>query len=763
MTAVPHPSRQTFLRSVEELLRLAVSVCGVRFGVARIAGEGPITAGPGVPVDAEEPLARFAASQEAMLVILEDADLQGDGARDIRFYAAVMLLDSAGAPHGTFALVDDRPRSLSDAQRDALLQIAAQIMRDLEMAETIDRLEEERAACRPLIDDAPVAVFSYCVDSARFTYVNAKFAQTLGYKADEILALESVTDIIPEDQRAAVQEMIRRREAGDDREVRYTTKVRCRDGTVLDAEVHSSIADLASGRLVIGVAIDVTSQTAASWQLREREEYFRALTDHLSDVIAIINSDGVLTYVSPSVERVLGHPPEDLLARTGWANVHPSDAERFSAAVSALARHGKFEPSEYRFQHRGGSWRTLEVIASNLFEHPQIHGLVLILHDITDRKRMEQELGQLHRLTSLGRLSAQVAHEFNNVMMGIQPIVEAIRRRAQNDATLIRFTDIINASLKRGKTVTTDILRFGRPAQVAPRSVAVQELIGQAADEIRPVLGEKIKLELSTPDAPLPVRADSAQLTQVLINLALNGRDAMDGRGGTLTLEARPARDGEIAHAEQFVHVAVSDTGSGIASEDLPYIFEPLFTTKQRGTGLGLSVVFQIVAAHEGHISVDSEPGAGTTFHLFIPNAPGTPAEDEAATAHRRRRPQSPRLLLVEDEEAVATGLRWSLEAAGIEVRVVATGAEVMPALAEFRPDVMVLDLSLPDEDGRSVYRRVSAAFPIPVIFSSGHASEADIAQLMQPSRTAFLMKPYATEELLETVDRLTAEQNKPS
>ena len=119
--------------------------------------------------------------------------------------------------------------------------------------------------------------------------------------------------------------------------------------------------------------------------------------------------------------------------------------------------------------------------------------------------------------------------------------------------------------------------------------------------------------------------------------------------------------------------------------------------------------------------------------------------------------------MLVESEEAVATGLRWALEAAGVDVRVVATGAEVMPALAEFHPDVMVLDLSLPDEDGRSVYRRVSAAFPIPVVFSSGHASEADITQLMQPSRTAFLMKPYPTEELLETIDRLVAEHDKLS
>ncbi|MGH9419658.1 MAG: hybrid sensor histidine kinase/response regulator, partial [Thermoanaerobaculia bacterium] len=444
------------------------------------------------------------------------------------------------------------------------------------------------------------------------------------------------------------------------------------------------------------------------------------------------------------------------------ATVHPSEAERFAAALSGLSGDGKFERSEYRFQHRNGNWRTLEVIASNLLGHPQIRGLVLNLHDITDRKRMEQEIRQLDRLTSLGRLSAQVAHEFNNVMMGIQAIVEAIRLRPLNDATVSRFTDVIAESIKRGKRITTDILRFGRPAQLAPRPVPVQELMLQAVAEVRPTLGEKIKLGISAPTAPLHVQADPAQLTQVMINLALNARDAMEPRGGRLVFEARRAREGEIPNEERFVHIAVSDTGSGIAPDDLPYIFEPLFTTKQRGTGLGLSVVFQIVAAHEGHVFVDSEPGIGTTFHLFIP-AVEAPSPHETPPADVPQRRESLRLLLVEDEEVVATGLRWSLEAAGIEVRSVATAAEVMPAVNEFRPDVVVLDLSLPDGDGREVYERGLASSSIPVIFSSGHASEADIAQLMQSSRTAFLMKPYPVDELLETIDRLLASPEKPS
>jgi len=371
----------------QELLQLALSVFGVRFGVLRLAGDAPIASSPALPIEIEEPLAQYAAAHRDALVELQDA------AAGIRFYAAAKLVDSDGGLRGILALLDDRPRTLTELQKDALLRIAAQVMRDVEMRETIRALREEQTPWWPLIDEAPVAVFCYHVSSSRLSYVNRKFAECLGYTVEEVLDLDSVTDIITEDQHDVVREMIRRREAGDDRELRYATKVRCRDGTVLDAEVHSSIADAGTGRIVIGVAVDITTQVASGRHLREREEYFRALTDHLSDVIAIVGGDGVLTYLSPSAARVLGYEPEELLGKTTWATVHPEDAGALGAALSELARGTTSEPREVRFQHKSGSWRTLEVVATNLLDHPQIRGSVLNLHDITDRKRMERELG----------------------------------------------------------------------------------------------------------------------------------------------------------------------------------------------------------------------------------------------------------------------------------------------------------------------------------------------------------------------------------
>ena len=602
-----------------------------------------------------------------------------------------------------------------------------------------------------LIDRLPVPLFCYDLASGRLSYVNEKFAEALGYSVAEVLDIANIHDIVAEDDREDVRAITRRRHDGDDDTIRYVTKIRHRDGRLLDAEIHSAVADTGGGRVVIGVASDVTSKLAGDRELREREEYFRVLTDHISDVIAIVDADYALTYVSASAERVLGCDGKAWIGMAPWTTVHPDDAPRLREALAELARGGQFECAEVRFRHKNGQWRTVEVDAANLLDHPLIRGLVLNLHDVTERKRMERELGQLHRLTSLGRMAAQMAHEFNNVMMGIKPMVEAIRRRAADDLTLLGYAAVIEASLQRGKRVTADILRFGRPAQLVRRATEVRTLFDQAAAEIRPLLGERVKLQVSVSDPPLHVCADAAQLTQALINLALNARDAVDAGGGTVTLAAQPGKG-------DLVHISVTDTGCGIAEADLPFIFEPLFTTKHRGTGLGLSVVFQIVAAHGGRVTVDSEPGKGTTFHLFVPAAAAECATDAAGPpAKPRHRLQSlrARVLIVEDEEPVAHGLRLLLKTAGIDVEVVETGRDVLPAMADFNPDVVVLDLSLPDDDGRAVYQRIASQYDVPVVFSSGHASDAEIAQLLALPRTAFLMKPYASDDLLDVIERL--------
>jgi two-component system cell cycle sensor histidine kinase/response regulator CckA len=318
---------------------------------------------------------------------------------------------------------------------------------------------------------------------------------------------------------------------------------------------------------------------------------------------------------------------------------------------------------------------------------------------------------------------------------------------------------LIGASIGRGKQVTTDILRFGRPAQPSLKPVNVQDLVRQVGEEVQPSLGERIKLDLQVPDSPLYASADAMQLTQVLMNLALNAKEAMQTKpGGSLRIAVSPGKKLDVSSGDgdAFVHIAVSDSGQGITAADLPYIFEPLFTTKRIGTGLGLSVAYQIVTAHQGHISVDTEPGKGTTFHVFVPLVSAEARQGEPVDFRPVRAPGSEtRVLLVERDEAIATGLLWSLEAETVTMHVARTGAEVLPAIYEFKPDVVVLDLSLPDEDGQSVYQRMASVFTGPVIFSSGNVLENEVVSLLRNPRAAFLLKPYSAQDLLRIINEL--------
>jgi PAS domain S-box-containing protein len=344
------------------------------------------------------------------------------------------------------------------------------------------------------------------------------------------------------------------------------------------------------------------------------DAYFRTVTETICELIIVAARDGSITYVTPSIRTVLGFDPAERAGHRIGETMHPDDRARFADDFRDLLREGSLNAAEYRFQHQNGSWRTVEVRGRNLLDDRTVRALIFNGRDVTERKRMQKELAQLNRLTSIGRLSAQVVHEFNNVLMALQTSLGLLRRRVADDPQLTRLTDTMTHALGRGKCVTRDLLRYLAPAQVSQTRIDARDLLRRAGDEIQQLLGT-IGLVLQIPEAPLVIEGDAQQLSQVFINLALNARDAMQG-GGTLTISA----DGP--DAERFIRFIVTDTGEGIEQQDLQHIFEPLFTTKQSGTGLGLSVVRQIVSAHGGHVFAKSEKGRGTSFYIYIPAVP---------------------------------------------------------------------------------------------------------------------------------------------
>jgi CheY-like chemotaxis protein len=272
------------------------------------------------------------------------------------------------------------------------------------------------------------------------------------------------------------------------------------------------------------------------------------------------------------------------------------------------------------------------------------------------------------------------------------------------------------------------------------------------------LIGQRIEIHIEGPRHPIAARCDPAQLQQVITNLVINARDAMPN-GGTITLITA-----DHGHERQFpfgripdgmVLLAVRDDGSGMLPEVLQSIFEPLFTTKRSGTGLGLAVAQQVIDRHGGSIRVESAPGKGTTFYILLPAAEQTSVQQ----IDRRIKSRSiSRVLLVEDEPAVASGIATLLEGEGIEVLTVERGGDAPDAAVSFRPDAVILDLSLPDMNGLDVYVALKTLIPdLPIIFSSGHADQAALEQQINSSTIAFLRKPYELEVLLGTLQKIVA------
>ena len=380
----------------------------------------------------------------------------------------------------------------------------------------------------------------------------------------------------------------------------------------------------------------------------------------------------------------------------------------------------------------------------------------------TVRERLEHQLEQANRLTSLGRLAATVAHEFNNVLMGISPFVELLKRSDIAYDRRLNALDHMAKSIQRGRRITEEILRFTNPVDPVFEAVPLAQWSQAVAHELRPLLGNQYTFNVELQKRDLRALADIGQLHQIISNLVINARDAMPDRGRITLRILREAPDaqfdfGVVLEPETFIHLVVEDEGIGMSAETRHHIFEPLFTTKRNGTGLGLAITHQVVNRHGGLIFVESEIGKGTIFHIFLRAADhdlprSNPDAQPLNTTARRR------VLLVEDDPNVATGIALLLQEEDFIVDVVNLGADAFEAVFRTQPDVVVLDIGLPDVDGTIVYEDVAASYPsLPVVFSTGHGDARKLEPYLARGNVAMLLKPYDIEKLIAAIDRLTA------
>jgi PAS domain S-box-containing protein len=523
-------------------------------------------------------------------------------------------------------------------------------------------------------------------------------------------------------------------------------------------------------RIVEDRTRELARRKRAEAALRTNEDRYRLLAENAGDLVAELNADGLYEYVSPSHQTVLGYVPDELLGRDPLELIHPADREETRAATERIIASGIPDTRIYRFRHRNGEWRWIEVYGRAFSTTSGDTHLLVVAQDISERQRAEEQqlkleaqMQQTQKLESLGVLAGGIAHDFNNFLLPILGNARLAEDELEPGSPARRFIERVTTAALRASELSNQLLAYAGRGKLATERVDLRALLQETADLLHTAISRKVELKYELPDSLLPIEGDSAQLRQVILNLITNGSEAIgDGHGvvtigaGTIDADSRYLSETHLGAglpAGCYVYLDVRDTGCGMDEETQAKIFDPFFTTKFTGRGLGLAALLGIVRAHQGALRVESEPGRGTTFRLLFPCLAGSRAIPEAKSTRPVEWRGSGTILVVDDEEAVRELLEEVIPRYGMSVVAAKDGREAVKRFREHAPEIaaVLLALTLPEIGGVEAFLGIRRIRPdARVILSSGY-SEVDFAdRLAGQEVNGFLHKPYQPEELIE-------------
>jgi PAS domain S-box-containing protein len=508
------------------------------------------------------------------------------------------------------------------------------------------------------------------------------------------------------------------------------------------------------------------AQQRASQRLRRNEEDLRITLAAIGDAVIATDRDGRITRMNAVAARLTGWPVDEAIGRPVQEVLRMVDAatrERVDPfpEVMATGEVRTLSGTTLLVARAGGERVVADSAAPIRSGLGNVVGVVLVFRDTTSEHRLRQQLSQIQRMESVGRLAGGVAHDFNNLLTVIISLVTLMEDASRNERDAGDLAQI-RAAAEHAAELTRQLLAFARRQVIEPREVDLNQVVGKVDRMLRRLIGEDVELSVMLAGDLGVIRADPAQVEQVIMNLAVNAREAMDG-GGKLTIEtenARLDRDYALTHPEvtpgQYVMMRVTDTGTGMSRETMEHIFEPFFTTKAAGTGtgLGLATCYGIVKQSGGSIAVSSEPGKGTTFRVFFPRVkPESVAGKKTPPALSAGGHES--LLLVEDDERVRRIAVRVLAGQGYQVTEAVDGVD---ALARFDErggafDLVVTDVVMPRMGGKELVDRLRERRPdLKVLFTSGYTGDAIAKHGVLVAGVNLLAKPYLPPELLRCV-----------
>lgn len=633
----------------------------------------------------------------------------------------------------------------------------------LERVRVEGALRESERRFRQFFEDSPDAVFVENFDG-HVLDVNLAASRLHGMPREELIG-KNITELVPPAQREETLRAFHKLVSGESHHIEGMTLTA--DGREIPVEVRTSRIDYSDKPALLLHVRDVSERKQAEDALKSSEIRFHSVWENSVDGMRLTDENGIIVAVNEAFCKLVGMPREELEGQP-WTVSYAESPELTEKLVHYKERF-QTRTVESRFQRkmtfRNG--KTAELEGSNSFvESRGQKTLVLgLFRDVTEHRKLEEQLLHAQKMEAIGQLAGGVAHDFNNILTVIQGHASLLRSAAKQADTPSSSADQIYQAAERASGLTRQLLTFSRRQMMQPKHLDLNQIVSNTTRMLGRILGEDISLQFNyASNVPL-VHADAGMIEQVLLNLAVNSRDAMPS-GGELTIKIysvdfkpEDVREYPERRIGEFVRLSVSDTGSGIDAETLPRIFEPFFTTKAigKGTGLGLATVYGIIKQHKGWIEVESRIGEGTSFHVFLPAAEEKAvAKSSDTTAEESPRGGTETILVVEDEPPVRELVSKILTGCGYRVLKAHNGVEALKIWHQHsdKIDLLLTDIVMPDGmTGRDLAEKIQAERPgLKAIFTSGYSSDIVGKDFVIEEGVNYLQKPYIPQKLMRAI-----------
>lgn len=647
-----------------------------------------------------------------------------------------------------------------------------------ERREAIQALEESEERYRELVESSN-SVILRMDEKGNALYINHFAEIFFGFEAHEITGKNVVGTIVPpcDSEGRDMAEMIRNIVLSPEQYTSNINENMTKDGRRVWVSWSNRVVTKQNGEVrVLCIGQDVTDRKQAEDALRESEKRFARIfrSNPAPQVISDIDT-GLFIDVNDRWLDMLGYSRDEMMGRTsrevGDAGIWTDPSER-DRIVAKLKKHGRFQNEPVEFRTKTGH----PIPALWSAEAVELAGrrvMLSMIYDETERKQSEKEREQLRsqlihaqKMESIGRLAGGVAHDFNNMLSVIQGYTEMAMAKAPAPGLYQDLEEILKAS-HRSAAIIRQLLAFARKQTISPRVLDLNDTMENMLKMIRRLIGEDIELYWQPGPGLWPVKMDPAQIDQIVANLCVNARDAIDGVG-KLTIETENVDidpDALAVYGEfqpgQYVMLAISDTGEGMDASTQENIFEPFFTTKPtgKGTGLGLPTVYGIARQNNGFVNVYSEPGKGTTFRIYLPRTKRESAQDPAQSSGKEARGGSETILVAEDETSILRLAETMIGKLGYSVLSASTPGEAIKRAEETPIDLLITDVVMPEMSGRELSERLREHHPsLKTLYMSGYTADVIARQGVLDDGVAFIQKPFSFRELAERIREIIDE-----